>query len=150
MFLRATTRTPQISPALWLAGIAFSICAFPGCSRDETVVRPAANVSGVVTYNGEAVNEGTVVFEDPKTGTVKGGDLGPEGKFQISKVPLGTYAVSIVPKSAPFTPPADDPAKKAPEPDAANIPAKYRLAKTSTFTADVKEGQGNQFTFKME
>lgn len=127
-----------------------SLCGCGGGSGDIVDKRPTGKISGIVTYKGEPVTDATVLFEDGKTGTTKGSDLGADGKFTIAGVPAADYKVFVVPKPPPFTPSPDDPAKKPPEPNPSNIPPKYRAADSSRFTATVKEGQDNDFKFNME
>jgi hypothetical protein len=101
-----------------------------GCRAGD---RPI-DIRGKVTFQGEAVTEETVQFNDDKTGRGAETDLGPDGSYQ-ARLPAGVYTVVILPpllmvESA--SGPPDPKFKKV-----RNIPDKYRNTVTSGLTADV-------------
>jgi hypothetical protein len=101
-----------------------------GCSPGE---RPIT-VSGKVTYQGQPVTEGSVQFNDPKTGRGGQFDLGTDGSYQ-GTLPPAEYAVIILPpelKVESRTGPPDFQYKKV-----KNIPEKYRSTATSGLLAAV-------------
>jgi hypothetical protein len=55
----------------------------PGCARPQRL--PTAEVTGQVTYDGEPLPQGVVIFE-PATGRAASGQIRPDGSFT-----LGTY-----------------------------------------------------------
>ncbi len=101
-----------------------------GCSSGD---RPIA-VRGAVTFQGQPVTEGTVQFNDDKTGRGDEAELRPDGSYQ-APLPAGEYTVVILPpllsvesKSGP----PDPQFKKV-----RNIPDRYRSTVTSGLTAAV-------------
>ncbi len=101
-----------------------------GCGSAD---RPVA-VRGTVTFQGRPVTEGTVQFNDDKTGRGAEAELGPDGSY-TAPLPAGTYTVVIVPPILPgesTTGPPDPRFKKV-----ANIPEKYHSTATSRLTATV-------------
>jgi hypothetical protein len=100
-----------------------------GCGSAE---RPIA-IRGKVTFQGQAVSEGTVQFSDPKTGHGAEMELAPDGSYQAT-LPRGAYSVAILPPLLMVSKggPVDPQFKKV-----RNIPQKYRSTATSGLTADV-------------
>ncbi len=101
-----------------------------GCGSGD---RPVS-LQGKVTFQGQPVTEGTVQFNDEKTGHGAEVELGPAGSYQAT-LPAGTYAVVILPPllnvESKNSPP-DPQFKKV-----RNIPNKYRSTVTSGLTAAV-------------
>jgi hypothetical protein len=99
-----------------------------GCSSGDRQI----TVRGKVTFQGEPVTEGTVQFNDDKTGHGAEAELQPDGSYQ-TKLPAGEYKVLIVPPLLSVeskTGPPDPQFKKV-----RNIPDKYRSTVTSGLTA---------------
>jgi hypothetical protein len=125
---RAVMRSRSVNRQAAFAILLTGLIAL-GCRSAD---RPIA-VGGKVTFQGEAVTEGTVQFNDDKTGRGTEVDLGPDGSYQ-ARLPAGVYTVIILPpqmmesKSGP----PDPQFKKV-----ANIPNKYRSTRTSGLTAAV-------------
>lgn len=101
-----------------------------GCSSGNRLIA----IRGKVTFQGQPVTEGTVQFNDAKTGHGTEVELGPDGSYQAT-VPAGEYTVVILPpllmvesKSGP-----PDPQFKKVK----NIPEKYRSTATSGLSAPV-------------
>jgi len=118
-----------------------------GCGSDEVRGR----VVGKVTFQGQPVAEGIVVFANDQKGVHMTADIKPDGSYQIitakgAGLPLGGYTVSVCPPLPQVTtgtfgkPPA-----KKPYP---NIPAKYRNPKTAGLTLTVAKGE-NTFDIDM-
>ena len=93
-------------------------------------------VHGQVTFKGEPVTEGTIQFNDDKTGNGAEVELRSDGSYQAI-LPPGRYTVVILPplvndvRKNPSSPPGQE-YKKAP-----NIPPKYRSTATSNLGAMV-------------
>jgi hypothetical protein len=111
-----------------------------GCNRGE----PLGQVSGRVTYQGQPVTEGIVVFANPTLGVHRASKLGADGRYEVFTngrpgLPLGSYQVSVAP-------PVDElvigPINTPPKPrEYANLPKKYRSPATSGLTLEVKSGE---------
>jgi len=118
-----------------------------GCGSGEVRGR----VAGKVTFQGQPVSEGIVVFANDQQGVHMTADLKSDGSYQIltakgAGLPLGTYAVSVCPPLPNVvTGVFGKPPVKKPYP---NIPAKYRSPKTSGLTLTVAQGE-NAFDINM-
>ena len=126
-----------------------------GADRPETVP-----VTGTVTYNGSAVEGATVTFSPTASGgTASIGTTGANGKFTLQSqwgskgaVP-GNYAVAIS-KTEVHGVEAEvedaQPEEDAPPADITeHLPEKYKSAKTSELTAEVKAEGENDFPFDL-
>jgi len=140
--------------AVRLSWVALTSCAVAagGCRTEE----PLGAATGRVTYHGEAVTEGCVIFTDSARGAAYVAPLDANGKYELQVaqgfgVPPGKYVVTIQPPQAM---PSMDPAKNLAGPPAKkeykNIPMKYRDEKTSGLEAVVVSGSNNPFDFNME
>jgi hypothetical protein len=100
-----------------------------GCSTAE---RPVA-IRGKVTFQGQAVTEGTVQFSDPKTGHGAEVELGLDGSYEATLLP-GEYTAVVLPPLLMVSKggPVDPQFKKV-----KNIPQKYRSTATSGLAAAV-------------
>jgi hypothetical protein len=80
----------------------------------------SGSVSGKVSFNGEALGGGTVVFTSEGQGSATS-QIGPDGSYKIDKIPVGPVKIAVETKSAQPakrppgmpTPPADAMAKDA-------------------------------------
>jgi hypothetical protein len=126
--------------------------AASGCSTGESL----GTATGRVTFHGEAVTEGSVIFTDNARGAAYVAPLDANGKYELQVarglgVPPGKYVVTIGP---PRAKPSMDPMKNFAGPSAKkdykNIPMKYRDEKTSGLEAVVVPGANNPFDFNME
>jgi hypothetical protein len=120
----------RASGRLWAAAVALAallLQAGPGCGGGPVTVR------GTVKFEGQPVTEGTVQFNDEKTGSGAEAELQPDGTYTAT-LPTGSYKVIILPplvvESAGGMP---DPRYKK----VRNIPEKYRSTATSGLTATV-------------
>jgi hypothetical protein len=138
-------------PNAW--AIAVLVFLLPlGCGK--TGVAPTCKVRGVVTYKGVPVADASVTFT-PESGRPATGVTDESGEFVLSTfakndgaVP-GLHKVSIAPGATqvepmPGTPEAEQAARSKPA-----LPRRYRDPELSGFTAPVKEGEKNHFTFDM-
>lgn len=117
-----------------------------GCSGE-----PLGQISGTVTYQGQPVTSGSVVFEDSSAGISVNAPLGPDGSFTVETfdrdgLPPGTYQVAVSPRGfategAPLVTPGNESAPASP------IPSKYHTPATSGLTREVKVGEN---VFKIE
>ena len=118
-----------------------------GCSRQEQLVE----AKGRVTFEGQPVSDGVVVFENGAAGISLSTKLQADGSFVVASyqgagLPPGTYQVAV-------RPPVPDQKslnelmqpRKSSYP---NIPEKYRNPQTSGLTAEVK-AEPNDFAFDM-
>jgi hypothetical protein len=110
-----------------------------GCGRGPVLGR----VSGKVTFQGQPVPEGIVLFRNKEKAVYMTANLKPDGTYEVRRaegkgLPPGGYEVMIQPpmEDAPMGP-ALEPPKLKPYP---NIPAKYRSYESSGLTLTVKEG----------
>ena len=113
-----------------VAALALLVC---GCGGGQTQHKTFM-VKGLVTFNGEPVTEGLVVFEDKTNGRTGEGEIAGDGLYRV-RVGKGSYAVRISPPmveidEGPDSPPSIDYKKMA------NIPDKYR-GQQSGFIVDV-------------
>jgi hypothetical protein len=93
-------------------------------------------IQGKVSFQGQPVAEGSVQFNDEKTGRGAEVKLDPNGTYQAA-LPAGTYAVVVLPplveaKVKNQDTPPDTVFKKV-----KNIPVKYHSTATSGLTAAV-------------
>lgn len=130
-----------------LAG-GFGAMSLSGCGSKGPPPGPAS-VRGKVTFNGQPVAGGLVIFTpDPQrggSGKPVRGETGPDGGFVLHldaqpHVPAGWYRVSILP--APVVP---DPAATAPQ-----FPAKLARPDLSGLEREVFAGKEHVFEFAVE
>ena len=101
-----------------------------GCGRDEL----RAVVSGKVTFRGEPVTEGVVVFSNATKGIHLTAKLDDQGCYEVMSaegagLPPGEYRVSVNPPI--FDPPVGADPASTKMPTFSNIPQKYRSAESS-------------------
>lgn len=128
-------------------GMALLTLSATGCEHKP----PLGKVFGTVTYRGQPVSEGLIVFHDPGQGVHMTAQLQQDGSYKVVRadgegLPVGTYQVAVTP------PPTDLPvgySSKAPAPRKyVNIPQQFRSGATSGLTLKV-EGEAHQFDVKM-
>ena len=115
-----------------------------GCSSGPET----GDVAGTVTFKGKAVKEGRVTFLNPKEGGAAESEIGPDGRYSISKVPVGEYLIVVTPLSVIMD---TDPGKSPPAPvekQAPDIPRKYRQEGTTPLKYTVKPGS-NEFKIEL-
>lgn len=107
----------------------------------------ASNVSGKVTYKGQALTAGTVTLI-PSDGVVRTGTIGTDGSYKIENVPAGAVKIGVTTPAARGNKPppggrGETPAPAAPAPaaGAVSVPENYRDAATSGLTGEVKAGE---------
>lgn len=151
----------NIRPAL--AGLALLVCVVAtGCGGN-------GSVSGKVSYNGQALGGGTVIFYSEGKGSAES-QIGPDGSYSIDKIAAGPVKVAVETASAkPVAPDPRRPAMPTPPPDQTPkgadtslynassapkgkyvaIPETYGNPATSGLTYDVKAGsQQKDFDLK--
>ena len=130
------------------AGLLAAVC---GCGRDKLDVAPA---KGKVTYNGKALEFGSVVFQ-PEKGIPARGDIQPDGTFVLGTYGesdgaiIGKHRVRVTCNESQrpgYTPPTGEEAGVG----KSLIPKKYTRAQTSGLTEEVKAGGPNEFTFDLK
>ena len=136
----AVLRPVPVPACAFVAALLAGLC---GCGQSQG---PIGNVAGEVTFEGEPVDQGEVVFFEAVGVPAGVAKLTPSGEFRLDQpIPVGEYQVAITPPSGEAPAGEEDP-----EYDAAlkKIPPQYQSEVTSGFTAVVKEGE-NSFTFEM-
>jgi hypothetical protein len=134
-----------------VTALAFSatVIALPGgCSR--RAASPPATVRGKVTYQGEPLVDGLIVFApDPDRGgrgPIGQGEISADGTFQLmiagaNTIPPGWYRVAFAP--APQYAPGS-------VRDRAPFPLQLSRPDQSNVVREVKAGQENVFEFMIE
>jgi hypothetical protein len=104
-----------------------------GCGSGDKQGR--LKVTGKVTYQGQAVDQGTITFENPVAGQVNSSPLGAGGDYSLD-VPAGEYKVSVSPPLVQTKGTADSPPDMVPK-KVNNIPKKYWVQETSGLSAPI-------------
>ena len=119
-----------------------------GCSRGEELGR----VSGKVTFEGEPVSSGIIIFANRAKGVYMTAALSADGNYRVVMargvgLPLGEYQVAIGPPlpEESFGPPQRPLPKKM---QFENIPVRYRKIETSPLQLEVRRGE-NPFNVDM-
>ena len=153
--LATTSRFNAASPLsralCWATILSLVLC---GCGSGEARGR----VVGKVTFQGQAVPEGIVVFNNDEKAVHTNAKLKSDGNYEIitakgAGLPIGTYRIAVRPPSPRPAPLPTSVAAAKSEPEETkqypNIPQKYRDPKTSGLTLTVKEGE-NSFDIAMQ
>ncbi len=123
-----------------------------GCS-EKTDQLPTAKVNGKITYNGEPLTRGTIVFF-PESGKRNAtGEIKEDGTYALTTYENedgafpGAHTVTIISER--------DMTNLMPEdvkPGDKNwlVPPKYNQSKTSGLTATVKENEANEINFDLK
>ena len=122
--------------------------AFSGCGGKGP---PTGTVQGTVTYQGKAVGEGFVVFENQAKGWTRAAKLNPDGSYEHREVPVAEYVVHVVPPQPELpneTTGFRGGGAAAPVPDPENIPKKFRTSQSTPLRANVAEGH-NRYDFEL-
>jgi hypothetical protein len=143
----------KVSLKSWCA-IAVAVLAISGCNGVKTP--PIGQVGGVVTLDGQPLTKGQVQFVPDSSKGTKGrmavGLIGSDGRFTLTAFKpgdgalVGFHKVVIICEEDM---PAFDPKAPPPLPKSL-IPVRYTDVNTSGFTAEVKSGEKNDFTFALE
>lgn len=118
-----------------------------GCKQPEKLGR----IGGKVTFQGQPVSEGVVMFSCIDKGINMTANLEQDGSYEIimakgAGLPLGDYRVCVTPP--PVFYPIGQPAPAQPKPYP-NIPSKYRNYQTSGLTVTIEDGD-NPFDIDMK
>ena len=123
-----------------------TLFAFPGCKQEENLGR----IGGKVTFQGQPVSEGMVLFSCIAKGVNVTAPLKADGSYEVimakgAGLPLGEYKVSLSPPQ-PFYEIGE---KAPPVPKQyPNSPAKYRNFQTSGLSVNIINGD-NPFNIEM-
>ena len=128
---------PSVQSGLFL-GLVACTCWFVGCSGGG-VEPPTGSVSGKVTYNGEPLTNGLVLFSNEQMGVGVSAELSSSGTYQVESLRTGEYQVAIQPPTGPSPMEEAEGAKR--ETLNLDIPDKYLDLQTSGLTASVNEGE---------
>lgn len=108
---------------------------------------PTGEVSGKVTYKGQAVTNGSINFDMKGQGIGQQAKLDANGAFTLEKpMPVGTYQVFY----APPTPEPQPPGKGPPAAIKSMMPEKFYKAESSGVTVDVKAGKNDNITVEFK
>lgn len=110
-------------------------------------------VSGKVTFRGEPVAQGLVLFAEREKNLYFTAKLDQEGTYRVKTaegegLPVGSYEVTVNPPVLD-APPIGSTMRPAQVPRFPNIPLKYRVATSSGLKLEVKEGE-NPFNIEMQ
>ena len=127
--------------AIWMVGLV-------GCGKDKMIGR----VFGKVTFQGQPVSEGLILFVDREQGIHMSAKIGPDGSYELKLaedygLPVGTYRVLVTPPLIE----GSEIGPLGPRPKTViydNLPTKYRNQQTSGLSLIVKEGD-NPFDVDM-
>lgn len=125
-----------------------------GCLLAVGCEPKTATVSGVVTYQGKPVSGGSVVFYCSDKQIVRG-LVGPDGRYSIPNVPVGSASAVVTVQSHAKVPegfrlkqqlPASSggpvpPAVEASDPNKTTLPARYALPEESGLSLVVGRAQ---------
>src|SRR5262249_13953259 len=117
-----------------LAVLALLTAGLCGCGTKP------GSVSGKVTYQGQTLGSGLVIFVDPAGKVSQPAGISADGSYAADNVPLGRVTVCV--ETFPLS--GDGAGPKAPKGQPrlryVPIPAKYKDAKQSDLTLEVKPG----------
>ena len=133
-------------PAAWWLAAGFLAVTLPlagGCGGGK------GDVSGKVTYKGQALASGSVQFMSPAGALVA--DIGTDGTYKVVGVPSGTSKISVSCQDddgymkymhalAASSKDKSKPKPKGSPDDFSKIPAKYNDFEKSGLTCEVKSG----------
>lgn len=112
-----------------------------------------ADVVGRITLNGDAVEEGNVVFENAERGWVYLSRIGEQGEYRLEGVKIGEYKVLI--KPPPQSMPDETSGNQGTVivarnviPGSTSISARFHVSQTSPLKARVVVGD-NRFNFDL-
>lgn len=127
--------------------VSLTLLFFAGCSGGEGGYDgPEGDVHGKVTYKGKAVPAGTSIQFSSEKGFNNAATLDDEGGYEITKLPVGTYKISLTP---PVVEQPDDANVEAPPEPPPPFPGKYTQAETSGESFEVKEGD-NEYNLEIK
>jgi hypothetical protein len=145
---KASTKRQRLPRAFHL-GLVLVLAASASCDSSDGLNRQA--VSGTVTFDGEPISTGAILFEPAtqESGTAVGATI-RQGTFAISRrdgpVP-GSYRVRIYASSGVQAPPAPGQSDRSARPMAEFLPAHYNA--NTTLRADVRARRANRFRFDL-
>jgi hypothetical protein len=130
----------------WITTLGLLLVAVAGCSPKLGL--ETAPVSGKVTYKGQPLPNGTVMFV-PGEGPAAYGEIGKDGAYRLSTgnidgAVLGTHKISI---TALQNVGEALPEQRSPTPSSL-LPAKYLNHENSGLSAEVKRGK-NEVNFDL-
>ena len=122
--------------------VAISCClltAIVGCGKRPTGPKNRTSISGNVTFNGQPLPAGTLVFHSTERS-----DVTPipiyGGTYSTDRAPIGKNQVTVETSSIKY----GNPAAFVP------IPARYTEAETSQLSVDVKSGSNENVDFELK
>ena len=116
------------------------------CGGCGSAAAPSGSVSGMVTYNGQPLTVGMVLFWNEETGVRAGAELDSSGNYQIHSIRTGDYQVAL----GHPPPPPPSKLKKAARGSIPRIrvPDKFLSFQTAGLSAKVERGENKaDFSF---
>ena len=124
----------KVRVLLWM-GLLTCTCCWIGCGGGE----PSGSVSGKVTYNGEPLTTGGVLFVNRDTGVGASAQLDASGNYRVLSLRTGEYQVAIQGPRAPS--PAE--VAKGAQLEKPDVPDKYLDPQTSGLSATITAGENS-------
>jgi hypothetical protein len=148
LILNEHKATPMYRPALHLSLVALTLLALVGCGGNT------GTVTGKVSYKGQPVPGGNVVFTNADQSKTERAPIQSDGTYTSSQIPVGEMLVGVEPPPqgprAKMPPGAKMPDLPPDSPGMANyaggggaqvdIPASLQNPKTSGYTTTVSRG----------
>jgi hypothetical protein len=135
-------RHAQMSWLIMAMAVLFTGCGAEGSNTDRPATVPA---SGIVTYQGQPVDNAIVVFQPSASGSVAASALtNSEGEFDLKAFPTeagavpGSYTVAIMKISQEESSPEESSGSLVGK-QKSLIPAKYGIAAQSGLVAEIPE-----------
>jgi hypothetical protein len=151
IFVRLESLTYVATRGAWLAAaLAVAALAVAGCGKKAA---DYGSVSGRVTFKGQPVSEGQVVFFEPEVRVYQTARIRPDGTYSVKMsdgpgLVTGSYQVAVMP------PVVEGPGSKSAGPRSPgkypDIPPRYRTPKTSQLSLTVVEGKNPPFDIDMK
>ena len=125
--------------------------SFSGCNG-STDSRPAVEINGTVTLDGDPLQEGSIQFSSPKTGESAYANLDANGHYSISfpQADIGTEYEIIVNPPVVEEENAMALAEKPKAKSTMKIPAKYSNRTTSGLKAKIQQAGSNEANFELK
>lgn len=121
-------------------GVALSIFWWGGCSSRKE--KDTGNISGKLTISGEPLPAGGDVTFMSREGIGGTSKVSEGGLYAISKIPVGTYKVVVIPPPLPH--PHENKRGQGRGPGAEKYPMKYQADNSSDLSSEIKKGDQTQ------
>jgi hypothetical protein len=147
----------QRAALLLLCGAALAA----GCSKKGGHRPKVVRAGGLVLYRGAPVEEAVITFTNPEANASAYAKTGPDGRFQLTTfghedgaVPgrhkVAVSKVEVTRKAPPGMDYSTTSAGPPPDERKHLLPERYSRPDTSELEVEVKEGEKNDFTLRLE